>query len=68
VKDDLRRVVKILQTERLTKDIGDSLRVFFRKEQGMAPQTVNTSQFVLGVNRRSFVKRFPSKLRNFLYL
>lgn len=41
VKDDLGRMAKLLQVDRLMKDVGNSLRVCFRKEQGMAPQTVD---------------------------
>lgn len=41
VKDELGRIVKLLQVDRLMKDVGNSLRVCFRKEQGMAPQTVD---------------------------
>ncbi|KAG0633933.1 hypothetical protein HOY80DRAFT_574170 [Tuber brumale] len=41
VADDLGRMVKLLQVERLTKDMSNSLRLCFHKKQGMAPQTVD---------------------------
>ena len=41
VKDDLEGMVEISQSEGLKKGVGNSLRVCFRKEEGMAPQTVN---------------------------
>ncbi|RPB02534.1 hypothetical protein L873DRAFT_1787545 [Choiromyces venosus 120613-1] len=35
------RMVKILQVERFTKDMGNPLRVCFLKKQGIAPQTID---------------------------